>query len=246
MANPTHNNLIECQDLFVQMGGVDILNNIQLTIKNGDFLTLMGPNGAGKSMLIKTMLGIIKPTRGQIIKTPNLRIGYMPQHCQIEPSMPILVRDFLKIAKNPTNYEAVVEQCNIGALCDKFAFQLSGGEFQRVLCARALIGNPQLLILDEPSQNLDLKSMDDFYQMVENIYKTQKITIIMVSHDLHFVLSSSTEVICLYHHICCHGPAHSISQQQEFQKIFGEDLLKKFSLYHHHHDHDHHEHHHHA
>ncbi len=233
--------ILDIIDLNYQANQKKILDNVSLQIKHGDFITIMGPNGAGKSVLLKIIAGILAPTSGQINREKQLQIGYMPQKLPIDKSMPMKVKDFLSyLRKNtPQEFAEICEKLHLSAILDQYAYNLSGGELQRVILARCLLKNPDILLLDEPTQNLDYKSQLEFYDFIEKIYQTQKMAIIMVSHDLHFVMSSSTQIICLYHHICCRGDANSISQAPEFQKIFGDHSAKIGFFQHHQHDHHH-------
>ena len=217
-----------------------ILRDISLTIKTGDFITVIGPNGAGKSMLLKTLMGFYKPTSGRITRTANLSIGYMPQHIHLDQTIPISVARFLRLTqKTATPIDQTASETNITALLDRLLSALSGGELQRVLLARALMNDPHILILDEPAQNLDIAGQLAFYRLLEDIYKTRDLAILMVSHDLHMVMARTKQVICLYHHICCSGAPQSVTKEPEFISLFGDDMARMMAVYQHEHDHTH-------
>ena len=233
-----------------------ILHDISLDINPHDFITIIGPNGAGKSMLLKCLLGFFPPDKGSITRKPDLKIGYMPQYFTLEPTIPINVKHFIclakNLAKNPAkNLDDIVAQTGIENLLTRPLITLSGGERQRVLLARALLDSPELLVLDEPAQNLDIAGQLQFYDLLDKIYKTQKLAIVMISHDLHMVMKSTKQVICLYHHICCSGKPQAVTKDPEFIALFGNDMAKMMAVYQHSHDHQHdhesgHEHHHHG
>lgn len=233
--------LISVDNLSVTKGKHVILQDITLTIKSQDFITIIGPNGAGKSMLLKCLMGFYSPSSGKITKKPNLKIGYVPQKLHCDPTLPINVATFItlgqKIPKN--HYEAIIEKTHLESLLLKQMHILSGGQMQRVLLARSLMHNPELLILDEPAQNLDIAGQIAFYKLLNKIYDMHKLAIIMVSHDLHMVMASSRQVICLYQHICCQGTPSLVSQDPEFIKLFGQDMAEMMAVYQHTHSHIH-------
>lgn len=233
--------LIEAKNISLTIDKKTILSNISLEIKKRDFVTVIGPNGAGKSMLLKALMGFFKLTSGKVILQKNLRIGYVPQKLDLNGSMPISVRKFLKL-KNDTDDEKIAkiaQEIVISDILDEQIHSLSGGQFQRVLLARSLLGNPEILILDEPAQNLDISGQMAFYKLLDNVYKSREIAILMVSHDLHLVMASSKHVICLFHHVCCAGEPNVITKDPEFLTLFGDDMVKMMAVYNHHHDHNH-------
>jgi len=165
----------------------------------------------------------------------------MPQRLLPNPSMPLQVKRFLTVAQKVTSEQlnSISEETNIIALLNKPLYSLSGGELQRVLLARALLGNPELLVLDEPAQNLDIAGQLSFYKLLDKVYNERKIAILMVSHDLHMVMASTKQVICLYKHICCSGTPQIVAKDPEFKKLFGEDMASFMAAYQHSHDHSH-------
>ena len=215
-----------------------ILKNINLVIKPEEFITIIGPNGAGKTTLLKVILGIIKPSVGKILKQKTLKIGYVPQKINILPFLPLTVKNFLSL-NHRNALDEIINITKINNLLDKYLYNLSGGELQRILLARALLLKPNMLLLDEPDQNLDISGQLEFYQNLSNIHKAQNITVIMVSHNLHMVMSRSEKVYCLYHHLCCSGSPQHISSDPAFLEIYGNDYKNLISIYEHHHNHKH-------
>ena len=233
--------LIDGQNITVERETGRILDNVSLHVDEKDFLTIVGPNGAGKTMLLKCLVGVLSPDSGRVTHKPGLTIGYMPQSMEIDPVLPLSVRRFLSLnlAINADFLSEIINETDIAILLDRQMHNLSGGEIQRVMLARALARDPDLLILDEPAQNLDISGQLEFYKLLERIYNNRHKAILMVSHDLHLVMASTKKVVCLYHHICCSGAPQAITQDPEFISIFGDDLSKMMAVYPHEHDHDH-------
>ncbi|MDD9798346.1 MAG: ATP-binding cassette domain-containing protein [Alphaproteobacteria bacterium] len=234
-------NLIQADNLTVIRNTRTILENVSMRIAAQDFVTLVGPNGAGKTMLLKCLLGFFKPEKGEVSRKAGLRVGYMPQKISLDAILPMPVRQFLNLNLNnaPATIEELAEETDITSLLTHRLHEISSGEMQRVLLARALIHKPDLLILDEPAQNLDVSGQLAFYKKLEKIYDNHRMAILMVSHDLHLVMASTRQVICLYHHICCAGTPQSVTQDPEFIALFGNDMARMMAVYPHHHDHDH-------
>ena len=237
--------LIDAKNITLCYDGKTILDDVSLRIGAADFLTIIGPNGAGKSTLLKVMMGLVRAGSGAVVRQKNLRIGYMPQGFRANPSMPISVARFLDLtgagagAESGTEFETLAELAQIESLLDKPLQALSGGERQRVLLAQALAAAPQLLILDEPAQNLDLSGQLAFYALLDAIHRDTKTSILMVSHDLHMVMASTRQVVCLYRHICCSGEPQMVARDPEFQRLFGDNMAEMMAVYHHQHDHSH-------
>lgn len=233
-------NIIKISDVCLNVNNKNILNNVSFEIKNNDFLTIIGPNGAGKTSLLKIILGIIKPTKGSIEIQNKLNISYVPQYMNIEKSIPVNVDYFLKLyQKDTSSFDEIIQRISIEKILKKQLYELSGGELQKVLLGKALLDKPDLLILDEPAQNLDISSQIELYKIINELYKSSNISILMVSHDLHMVMSSTKRVICLYHHICCAGEPSFVYQNPEFISIFGSNMSELISLYSHYHNHKH-------
>jgi zinc transport system ATP-binding protein len=232
--------LVSAQDLGFKRGGRQILNDINLDLKAGRIYTLIGPNGAGKSTLVKLLLGLVKPDSGRIKRPKGLRIGYMPQKLELDKNLPLSVQRFLAFAcKDKTVIGETMKEMNIEHLATSQIFTLSGGELQRVLLARAMLRKPELLILDEPVQGVDVKGQSELYQLIASLRDRYQCGVLMVSHDLHLVMSATDEVICLNQHICCHGHPESVCQDPEYLRLFGLSDSDNIAVYTHHHDHHH-------
>ena len=199
------NALISANNISVIKNEKAILKNIDIQINKNDFVSIIGPNGAGKTMLLKCLMGFYKPDFGEINKKSNLKIGYMPQNINITNTMPINVSSFITVRKkfDKISFKQVILETQIDNIIHKQLSVLSGGEMQRVLLARSLLNNPDLLILDEPAQNLDISGQMNFYKLLQSIYVKRNLSILMVSHDLHLVMVSTKRVLCLSNHICC-------------------------------------------
>lgn len=238
--------LFACENISFNHSGVHILDNVSIAIRKGEIVTIVGPNGSGKTTILKILLGLIKPNSGKVIKKNGLRIGYMPQKISIERIMPITVRRFLslngagKFLRDIKAVETIAHDLGIGKLLKKQIHEISGGEMQRVLLARALLLQPELLVLDEPIQGLDVQGQEEFYRIIESVKSKYDCGILMVSHDLHVVMAKTDRVICLNKHICCQGHPEEISKHPEYLSLFGrKEIGDKFAIYPHHHDHSH-------
>ncbi len=233
--------LVTASQIRVELGQKLILTDVDLCVGEKEIVTLVGPNGAGKSTLLKVILGLIKPQSGKIELKPNIRMGYMPQSILIEPFMPLTVQRFLELTHEAetTHLERVVKELSIQALLRAPLQSISGGELQRVLLARALLRKPDLLVLDEPVQGVDLSGQEELYRLIEQVRNTYHCGVLMVSHDLHLVMAGTDSVICLNQHVCCAGSPAVVSQSPEFLKLFGIHEPARFAVYAHHHDHKH-------
>jgi zinc transport system ATP-binding protein len=238
--------LIAAKNVGLTIGQNKILENVSLTVAEGEIVTVIGPNGAGKSTLIKVILGLIAPTSGEVECKPGLRIGYVPQKFSATTAVPISVKRLMTLTFKAGNDEiiAALSKTGAGHLLSSDVSALSGGELQRVLLARALLRKPQLLVLDEPAQSVDFNGEVKLYELISNLRRTQGLSVLMVSHDLHVVMAESDRVICLNQHICCEGQPSALKKNPEFIKLFGEGASRMIAAYAHHHDHDHEGHHH--
>ena len=235
--------LVSAQGVSIQKANLQILKDISLTIHAGEIVTVIGPNGAGKSTLIKSLLKLIKPSTGSITYQPNLSIGYMPQKLSLDPTLPLSVKRFLQLGtgKKASSERAkkLLDEVGAAHVYDRMVGRLSGGEFQRVLLARALMTDPNLLILDEPAQGVDLAGQNQLYQLIGELRDKHQMAVLMVSHDLHFVMAATDQVICLNGHICCSGHPEAVSNDPAYHALFDEVPNNQLAIYSHHHDHHH-------
>lgn len=233
--------LIEASHLHMELGGREILRDVSLTVRRGEVVTLIGPNGAGKSTLVRILLGLLKPVRGTVTRAPNLRIGYMPQLMTIDRDMPMTVWRFLKLSgvSAPERLAEVLDEVGASYTADQAVQDLSGGEFQRVLLARALLRKPDLLVLDEPVRSVDVTGQAELYDLIGQLRYRYGCGVLMVSHDLHLVMAATDEVICLNQHVCCAGSPESVSRHPEYFAMFGPGVAPSLAVYTHAHDHSH-------
>jgi zinc transport system ATP-binding protein len=233
--------LVSLKNINLSFSSKNILDNINLDIKKNDFITIIGPNGAGKSSLIRLIIGSLQPNSGKIIRNKELKIAYVPQKMQINQTIPIKAEYFLKLNKKieEKSFKKIVNDLKIADFLHTQLNDLSGGQRQKILLAKALLCQPNLLILDEPAQNLDISGQLEFYNYITKLHQEKKTAILMISHDLHIIMSSTKKVICLNHHICCQGESKIIAQNPDFKEIFGNDMNKLISIYNHYHDHHH-------
>lgn len=233
--------LIEAQDVSLKFDERAGIEHVSVAIKAGEIVTLIGPNGAGKSTLVRILLGLLKPDSGAVTRKADLRVGYVPQNLAADPAMPMTVDRFLRMAENGSK-KAMTETLNeVGATALKEASldQLSGGELQRVHLARALLREPDILVLDEPTQSVDYSGQAELYALIAAIRDRRGCGILIISHDLHLVMSNTDHVLCLNHHVCCEGHAEAVSQHPEYQALFGPSVAEGIAVYSHHHDHSH-------
>lgn len=232
--------LIHGQGLGVRRAGRDLLIDADLILEAGKIVTLIGPNGAGKTTLVRTILGLMKPDRGTLHRRPGLRIGYMPQKIHIDPSLPLSVKRFLTLGGTPRMaLSEVLALTGIAHLHNARLQSLSGGETQRVLLARALLRDPDLLVLDEPVQGVDVRGQAALYELINTIRLRQGCGVLLVSHDLHLVMANTDTVVCLNQHVCCHGRPEEVTTDPAYLELFGDTLAPQVALYAHHHDHHH-------
>jgi zinc transport system ATP-binding protein len=232
--------LIRLDGVAVSFNGQPVLDNVQLSVQPGEIVTLIGPNGAGKTTLVRVVLGLLQPERGSVRRTPRLRIGYMPQKLHVDATLPLSVLRFLRLVPGVDRKRALAALAEVGAeqVIDSPLQSISGGEMQRVLLARALLREPQLLVLDEPVQGVDVAGQAELYRLISRLRERHGCGVLMVSHDLHLVMSATDQVVCLNRHVCCSGHPEQVSGDPAFIELFGQDA-KSLAVYHHHHDHDH-------
>lgn len=230
--------LIQVNNVCKNYGEKTILQNINLNISKGQIITIIGPNGSGKSTLAKIISGILKPDIGAIINKNKLKIGYMPQKIHIDNVMPITVKEFLAL-NNQDGFNYALKYIKIKHLFNEMLFNLSGGELQRVLLAKSLMAKPELIILDEPTQGLDITGQIEFYNIIQELKNNENMAILLVSHDLHIVMKNTDYVICLNKHICCEGKTNQVILDKSYQELFNHKKLDPIAFYEHHHDHKH-------
>jgi len=233
--------LIAADHLCVRRGGTEVLHDVSVQVRAGEIVTILGPNGSGKSTLLRALLGIVPADRGRVTRAPGLRIGYVPQRLNIDPSLPITVRRFLSLPRRVSDDHAAAALTRAGLpeVAGRQMAALSGGQLQRVLLARAMLGDPSLLVLDEPTQGLDQPGEAAFYRLIEEVRQATGVAVLMVSHDLHVVMAASDRVICLNGHVCCEGTPQVVSTAPEYRALFGLGTRGALALYQHVHDHDH-------
>lgn len=232
--------LVKLNQLTVQFDDRPAVDRVDLTVHRGDIITIIGPNGAGKTTLIKAILGIQRASSGQITRSSRLVIGYVPQHLTLEATLPLSVQRFMLLSgRSAQESEAALERTGVGHLVDASVHHLSGGEKQRLLLARALARRPDLLVLDEPAQGVDINGQAALYDLIRQLRDELNCGVIMISHDLHLVMAATDKVICLNQHVCCSGYPADISHDPAFIETFGHQVAESLAVYHHHHNHRH-------
>ena len=232
--------LVKLENAGVQRMSKWLVKGISFEISQGQIVTLIGPNGSGKTTTAKMILNIMNADEGQITRNTD-KMAYVPQKINIDWTMPLRVIDFMKITNNLNNNQVIKSLTTTGV--DKLLYNqihnLSGGEFQRVLIARAIAKKPDLLVLDEPVQGVDYNGEIALYNLIKKISVNLNCGILLISHDMHFVMSTTDHVVCLNGHICCSGTPSSVVKNPEYIKLFGEHNSETLSYYQHHHDHSH-------
>ncbi|MBO9446739.1 metal ABC transporter ATP-binding protein [Ruegeria sp. R14_0] len=238
-------NLITVEDLSVSYGANTVLQRVSMGVEPGEIVTIVGPNGSGKTSLLRAIIGATKPSAGKVTRKPGLKIGYVPQKLHIDPTLPITVERFMRLTHRASQKDCAdaLESAGVPDLLKRQMSQLSGGQFQRVLLARALINRPEILLLDEATQGLDQPGSAAFYRQIEAVRQETGCAIIMISHELHVVMSASDRVICLNGHVCCEGSPAVVASAPEYRALFGTGTGGALALYRHDHDHDHDHHH---
>ena len=235
-----HETLVQLEQVTVQFDQRPVVDHVSLQARRGDIITIIGPNGAGKTTLIKAILGIQKTDRGKVTLAPGLVIGYVPQHLTLEATLPLSVRRFMRLSGQPlSECEAALERTGVQHLLDASVHHLSGGEKQRLLLARALARKPDLLVLDEPAQGVDINGQAALYELIRELRDDLHCGVIMISHDLHLVMAATDKVICLNQHVCCSGFPADISHDPAFIETFGHQVAESLAVYHHQHNHRH-------
>ena len=233
--------LIEVQNLNVAYGKNKVLDDVNLTLSKNEIVTIVGPNGSGKTTLFKAIIGSIPIRSGKVVIKQNLKIGYVPQVLNIDRSLPLTVGRFLKLAKkrNDQGFIRALQVLDSDDLLSSQISNLSAGQLQRVLLGHALMNEPDILLLDEATRGLDQPGSAAFYKKIEEIRDTTGCAILMISHDLHVVMSASNRVICLNGHVCCQGEPNSVASSPEYKALFGSKIDGTLALYKHDHNHSH-------
>lgn len=229
--------LLEAKHISKRYDDVAVVDSVSLQVEADRTLTIIGPNGAGKTTLLKLLLGLQAPDAGRVQRKPGLRIGYMPQKLHVDSTFVISAGRFLQLAsKDRQRCLDAMTLTGVEHLFDRPLHSLSGGETQRVLLARAVLREPELLVLDEPVQGVDVAGQQALYSLIRDLKEQFGCGVLMVSHDLHTVMASTDEVLCLNHHICCQGEPDHVSRQPEFLSLFGDQLAPYTHRHDHHHD----------
>lgn len=240
MTSGDTDSLVRLDRVSVTFNDTPVVDNVSLEVCRGDIVSIIGPNGAGKTTLIKAILGIQPVTSGRIHKAGDLLTGYVPQHLHLQPTLPLSVRRFIALTgASEADCQAALARTGIRHLYRKSVHHLSGGEMQRLLLARALVRRPDLLVLDEPAQGVDINGQAALYELIRTVRDELTCGVIMISHDLHLVMAATDRVICLNQHICCSGYPADISHDPAFVETFGRPVAESLAVYHHRHNHSH-------
>jgi len=233
--------LISMHNMGVKRGDDWLVRGVDLSIDRGEIVTLIGPNGSGKSTTARVATGVLKPSEGALERESGLKIALVPQKLNIEWTMPLSVGRLMSLTEPNSRTRILDELEKVGArdLYGASVQHLSGGEFQRVLLARAMIRKPDLLVLDEPVQGVDHAGQAALYRLIGDIRSRTGCGILLISHDLHMVMAGTDKVICLNGHMCCSGSPELVVQSEEFQNLFGSSSAQALAIYSHSHTHDH-------
>ncbi|MFP4304928.1 metal ABC transporter ATP-binding protein [Rhodosalinus sp.] len=234
-------NLLEVDRLSVRYRATEVLHDVSLSIAPGEIVTIVGPNGSGKTTLLRAIVGAVPAAAGRIQRAPGLVMGYVPQRLHVDPTLPITVARFLSLPGGAAKADvaAALDRAGVPGIARRQMSELSGGQLQRVLLARALVARPGLLLLDEPTAGLDQPGSAAFYRLIEEVRRETGCAVLMISHELHVVMAASDRVICLNGHVCCHGTPEHVSSAPEYRALFGTGTHGALALYRHEHDHSH-------
>lgn len=224
--------LLAVENVSVAFDGRNILEHISFTVQPEEVLAVIGPNGSGKTVLLKTLIGLIKPARGRITWSPRARVGYLPQRFQVDRHLPMTVREFLRL--KPTFTRPLEEALHLTRLTrgtlGKHLAHLSGGELQKVLLAWSIMDNPNLLLFDEPTENVDVVGQESIYSILHDLQDSLHVAVVLVSHDLHIVYRYATQVICINKRMVCSGIPHEVLTTERLSELYGDH-----AFFHHHH-----------
>ena len=233
--------LLRANQLSYTVGKRKILDNVSFELRRAQITTIIGPNGAGKSTLTNIVNGLINNFEGDIERAPELRIGYLPQRVYVNTLMPLSVSRLLRLTHNATDQEIehALTQTGVSYLRQRQVLSLSEGELKRVLLARTTLGQPDLIVLDEPTAGVDISGEIRMYELIGELRTQLQCAVLLVSHDLHLVMSKTDQVLCLNQHLCCSGLPESVSQHPEYLALFGQQVADSIAIYAHNHDHEH-------
>lgn len=240
-SHPRSQDFFRVQQLSVYYDGHAVVDNVSFSINRGEIVTIIGPNGSGKTTLARVLIGFVTPQRGRILAEPRLRMSYVPQNISLNPLIPMSGERFLQLGPfyNQGMKKSLLNRLRLQDIRTRQFAVLSGGEKQRLLLARALLNAPQLLILDEPAQALDVDAQMWLYELVRDYAQENNCAVILISHDLHLVMSSTDRVLCMHNHICCSGTPREISNHPNYKQLFRPEVAKHLAIYSHKHKHTH-------
>jgi zinc transport system ATP-binding protein len=233
--------LLEAEGIDVRFNGRIVLTHVSVSVHAGEIVSLIGPNGAGKTTLVRVVLGLLPASHGRVTAKPGLRIGYMPQSLAVDEILPLTASRFLELSgiRDRGRIAKVLSEVGAAEVAGAQLHDLSGGELRRVILARALLREPELLVLDEPVQGVDVVGQSELYDLITGLRDRKRCGILMVSHDLHIVMAATDKVVCINHHVCCTGRPEAVSRHPEYLALFGPFAAQRLALYTHGHDHRH-------
>ena len=233
--------LISLDNAGIYRAGRWLVRGVSMVVDAGEIVTLIGPNGSGKSTTAKMALGLLRPDEGNIAQRSALRVSYVPQKVSVDWTLPLTVSRFMRLTGHVgrDDAETAMEATGVAHLANAEVRTLSGGEFQRVMLARAMARKPELLVLDEPVQGVDFTGEIALYDLIKRIRDDLHCGILLISHDLHVVMAATDRVICLNGHVCCSGSPKAVASSDEYKALFGARAASTLAVYEHHHDHTH-------
>jgi zinc transport system ATP-binding protein len=233
--------LLRGTGVSVRYGELSVLDAVDITIHEREILTLVGLNGSGKTTLVRCLLGLLQPHSGEVWRRPGLRVGFAPQQLHRDSTLPLTVGRFLGLGGrySRVRLQSVMAEVGVEDVLGRQLADISGGELRRVLLARALLRDPDLLVLDEPLAGVDVSGQTDLYRLIGDIRDRHGVGVLLVSHELHIVMAATDTVVCLNHHVCCTGRPASVARNPAFVSLFGSHVADVLAIYPHHHDHHH-------